>query len=585
MGRTIQSNTAEKVIRCTHAAGIKVAVNIVVGFPGEYNRKFEETLEFLRRNPHPIINHLYMTSTLQVNRGTPLHQRADQFGLIFSEIEPQNRWYTLDGNTYAIRKQRQHEVRHLALSLRMEVGHTFLENPAKEHGLINKYNPIYRWKKFLYHCYSGHEALETVNSNLHLKILARIVSHFTLISEAEESDLPLIESIREGSKPFVGPEVIHLDLTNRCNMNCIACWDRSPLVFDRSTHNDPLKKTLPFEIIKSLIDDLIQLKGLHQIKLGGGGEPTMHPNFKEILAYVRNKDRYVKLEINTNFSLVDKELIKLMIEFEVDLLTISLWAGTSDVYRRTHPNQSKGSFDRIVANIKKLAEMRKNGFPRISIHNVIMNLNYQDVDAMLELALDLEADEINYVLIDPVPDKTENLLLNQEERQTLLESFNRIKQRTDQFIIYVEPATGRSIRVANLHELIQKLSMPSTEWGIYDKKAVDKIPCYIGWLYTRVMADGKVAPCCKGHRLPMGDLNKSRFKEIWYSPRYMQFRHNSITLKKSAPYFLVMGSDSSGQSGCYNCDNIMHNLVMHEKFLSYSNYYKWVKFELSKWNS
>jgi MoaA/NifB/PqqE/SkfB family radical SAM enzyme len=511
-----------------------------------------------------------------------LHQQADRFGLVLPENAPQNQWHTLDGNTNEIRKQRQQDVLNQALGLRIETGHTYLEAPGKEYSLFNKLNPMYRWKRFLYHCYKGHESSETVNNGLHSKIIERILSRLTLVCKAEEKDLPVVEGIREGLKSFIGPEVVHLDLTSRCNMNCIACWNESPLVTGGSTQDDTSADVLSYETIKNLIDDLIQLRGMRRLKLSGG-EPTMHPKFKEILAYLKRKDKYLEIEVNTNFSLVDEKLIKQITDLEVDLLTVSLWAGTAAVYKRTHPNQSEKTFHRIVENLNILVNKRKTLLPRISIHNVLMNLNYNDVDAMMELSLDIGADENHFVLIDPVPGKTDQLLLNHEQRKALVERLIRIEDKLDRFRIYTEPSSGRSIRVANIDELIGKLSQPGIEEGIYDKKTIEKIPCYIGWMYTRVMADGKIAPCCKGHRLPMGNLYKQRFKEIWKAPKYTRFRHNGLTLEKSAPYFSAIGNKVTSQTGCYNCDNIMHNLVMHEKYLFYSNYKKWVKFQLHKW--
>lgn len=582
MGRSIKTKTAEEVMRRAHASGIKVAVNLIVGFPGEYRRQFEETLEFLRRNPHPFIQHLYDTSTLRVHKGTLLHQQADRFGLILPENESPNRWYTRDGNTNDIRKQRQQDVLNQALRLRIETGHTFLQAPGKEYSLLNKLSPKYKWKRFLYHCYKGHESSDTVNDGLHSKIIERVLSRLTPVCKAEEKDLPVLESIREGLRACIGPEVVHLDLTSRCNMDCIACWNESPLVTGGLKRDDTHANVLSYQTVTHLIDDLIQLRGMRRLKLSGG-EPTMHPKFKEILAYLRKKDKYTEIEINTNFSLVDEKLIKLITDLEVDVLTVSLWAGTAAVYKRTHPNQSEKTFKRIVENLNLLVKTRKAILPKIAIHNVLMKLNYHDVDAMMELSLDIGADEIHFVLIDPVPGKTDQLLLDQEQRKALAESLKRIHHQLDRFGIYAEPSSGRSIRVANIDELIGKLSQSTTEEGIYDQKTLEKIPCYIGWIYTRVMADGKIAPCCKGHRLPMGNLYKQRFKEIWESPRYTRFRHNGLTMKKSAPYFSAIGNHVTRQTGCYNCDNIMHNLVMHEKFLSYSHYSRWVKFQLSKW--
>jgi len=442
------------------------------------------------------------------------------------------------------------------------------------------FNPSHMWKQLWYQI-STSIGLRPYGSDNYLD--RKIKSMFGkrgLHCVPTESDGLVFEGIRDGSKSFAAPEVVHLDLTNRCNLDCIACWCHSPLLAEMAMPDDLRNKILPFNVITDLIDDLIQMGGTHQIKLGGGGEPTMHPHFRDILAYIKRKDSNIELDVNTNFTLLDEKLIALMIDLEVDLLTVSLWAGTPTVYARTHPNKTEETFKRLVDRLKALAQLKRNGRPRISIHNVIMNLNYHDVEAMLELALDIGADEITYVLIDPVAGKTEHLLLNHEERLALIKSLKRFRRRMDPYDKYVDPRTGHSIKVTNCIELLRRLSQSATEKGFYDKKAVDMIPCYIGWIYARIMADGSVVPCCKGHRLVMGNLHKLRFNEIWHCAKYSRFRYNGLTLKRSNPYYSVMGNDLTKQTGCYNCDNLMHNLVMHRKILSQTSISKWVGFEL-----
>ena len=68
-----------------------------------------------------------------------------------------------------------------------------------------------------------------------------------LICPLTENDLPVLEGIRDGVNAFAGPQVIHLDLTNRCNLNCIACWCNSPFIFDKGMDPDTRKKYLSRE--------------------------------------------------------------------------------------------------------------------------------------------------------------------------------------------------------------------------------------------------------------------------------------------------------------------------------------------------
>ena len=186
---------------------------------------------------------------------------------------------------------------------------------------------------------------------------------------------------------LVGPEVLHIDLTNNCNFNCLACWCRSPLLGDKSMPDWERKLSLSFNTVKSIFDDLAEIGGLRQVKLVGGGEPFMHPDILKIIEYIKNKDRNIEIDINTNFSLVDEKVASRLVELGVDSLTVSLWAGTPSVYAAVHPNQKESTFEKIRNSLELIAKIKKeNNFfhPRVTFHNVIFNLNYKDIDRCLD---------------------------------------------------------------------------------------------------------------------------------------------------------------------------------------------------------
>ena len=84
----------------------------------------------------------------------------------------------------------------------------------------------------------------------------------------------VLKGIQDGMWAYKGPRVVQLDLTGRCNNQCVGCWVHSPHV-----KNPPRDKnvTLPFEEARRLIEELA-LMGTEEIILSGAGEPFLHPD-------------------------------------------------------------------------------------------------------------------------------------------------------------------------------------------------------------------------------------------------------------------------------------------------------------------
>ena len=60
----------------------------------------------------------------------------------------------------------------------------------------------------------------------------------------------------------------------------------------------------------------------------------------------------------------------------------------------------------------------------------------------------------------------------------------------------------------------------------------EKLPCYVGWIHSRIKMDGTVQPCgpCT---LKMGDFNKSTFQDIWNGRPYKDFRRTAVMAGQS----------------------------------------------------
>jgi len=387
----------------------------------------------------------------------------------------------------------------------------------------------------------------------------------------DKGRLLTMAGVIHSGRAFCAPEVLHIDLTNWCNFNCIACWCRSPLLGDKAMPDWEKKLILPFKVVRQIVDDISAMGGLRQVKLVGGGEPFMHPDILKIIEYIKGKDPRVQIDINTNFSLITEPMAKRLLELWVDSFTVSLWAGTPEAYAAVHPNQTGETLLKIKKVLMYISEMKKQRrwfHPRMVIHDVVFNRNYKDVEGMLKFALDVDAASIQFVPVDPVKDRTEVLILDDKQRAELLETLYRIRKNYDPMTFNYTHEDGRVVNLPDFDGFIRRIEKFNLKSGAYDEDVVDEIPCYVGWLFARVMATGNVVPCCKGHRMPMGNVFEKRFRDIWFSGTYNQFREKCVTISKSDPYFSRMGNAADAKTGCYNCDNLWQNIPMHKRLMA-----------------
>jgi len=108
MGKIFTKDIAETVIRDTHRAGISASINIIIGFPGESEEDFKETLDALARNSR-YIGLVCNINVCLANPGSELDEPGKKYGLVFPADDKirAREWATADGeNTYQIRKAR-----------------------------------------------------------------------------------------------------------------------------------------------------------------------------------------------------------------------------------------------------------------------------------------------------------------------------------------------------------------------------------------------------------------------------------------------------------------------------------------------
>jgi MoaA/NifB/PqqE/SkfB family radical SAM enzyme len=343
-------------------------------------------------------------------------------------------------------------------------------------------------------------------------------------------------------KTFSGPMEVSVDITNRCTMGCITCWNYSPLL-----GNPPSTEWKSMQMNLERFRDLISFMGeagVRKVTIGGNGDPFMHPQIIDILNLSKSAGAFVS--VSTKGAYFQQSSLKSLVKMNLDELVISLFAASKPVFSKMHPNTSPQVFDRIVDSLKYLASQKTREFPKPSVVLlfVVCKYNYQEIDAFIELAREVGANMVAFKRVAVVP-STRILLLDETDFEILDEKLAAAEEKS---IRYGIPTNMDEFRITTVSGLVN---------GAYSKNFYQRIPCYVGFTYSRIKVDGDIVPCCGCYEWSMGSLNESHFKQIWEGQKYSAFRKIS---RKISSY----GGEIKG-CGCESCVHSSGNLGIYKK--------------------
>jgi len=365
----------------------------------------------------------------------------------------------------------------------------------------------------------------------------------------------LLAGIHDGSHAFNGPKVVQLDIANTCSNSCLACWIRSPLLGGEVCADPVQSHQLPFEVVTRVVSELAAMK-TQCIYLSGGGNVFTHPRWLDIIRLIKKSGIF--LVVHANFVDFSEQEAEQLVDIGVDDLTASVWAATPEVYVATHPDKTAEDFRRMTEVLKIISQVRdKGGIFRL--YNVILNKNYQELEAMLEYARSCQATSVQFAMVDIVPGKTESLLLNEDEIIRLQKAVDDIERQRD----YYQQEYKLEIHDFDLFK--HRVFACGADAGEYDRSLLEGGRCYVGWMYLRILADGNVNSCLKSWRFPLGNVHKQGISQIWNSTLQAEFRRKALSMAQNPDYFMKIGNNPHAEIGCIrHCDNLPNHLEVCE---------------------
>jgi MoaA/NifB/PqqE/SkfB family radical SAM enzyme len=331
----------------------------------------------------------------------------------------------------------------------------------------------------------------------------------------------ILENIVKGEDCF--PVHMHLGLVNYCNHHCIFCYAQR-----QQTRKQQICRERLLEIITEM-----RTLGLKAVTVCGSGEPTLHPNFYNIIDDMHSLG--LEIGLFTNGSLLTSKMTA-MLAAVATFVRFSFTGGTPAIYNAVHRSSE---FIKVTENLRKLIQSRgTNLFPSIGIQFVLTSYSQEGILLAAAQAKELGAD---YFAIKPCLDPPQNNIntKNTISMQRVNDLICEIKLMEDSnFIIFAKKSQHENILI---------------EQG---KKNYTR--CWGGGAFRVIMEqDFKLYHCpfYMNNEDCLGDLTYENFSNVWLSQKHKDFINN-IDLHKCT-------------SGCaYNEHNkLIEKIVRNKKMI------------------
>ncbi|HOX54331.1 MAG TPA: radical SAM/SPASM domain-containing protein [Candidatus Omnitrophota bacterium] len=169
----------------------------------------------------------------------------------------------------------------------------------------------------------------------------------------------------------VAPFPLHLliEPVSFCNLCCVMCFQNDKFFRERNNRG-----IIDFIFFKNLVDQALENK-CKALTLASRGEPTLHPQFKQMLEYCKGK--FFELKINTNALILPESLCYQILDSGVDIVVFSIDSSNREEYKKIRKG---GNFDLIEKNIRRFCEIKKSKkeYSKTSARISGVYMGYQD---------------------------------------------------------------------------------------------------------------------------------------------------------------------------------------------------------------
>ncbi len=294
----------------------------------------------------------------------------------------------------------------------------------------------------------------------------------------------LAKEILEGKTPYPIMAVVYPSYV--CNHNCQGCSYRAL--------NRKENTFLDAKNFEKLLKSLHCLK-VKSIEFSGGGEPTLHPKFDEMIELAAGEE--FELGLLTNGSLLSGRIVDLVVDHFI-YVRVNLDASDVRVYSQIHRPPEMYGFQEVLRNLEEVISKRnqKNSKLTVGAEVLVCQTNMNFIEGALNLAKDVGCDCIRF---KPMRNAEDSLLPEQVNQ------------------------------VDDLIKTLQEKYHPFSVCG-GAKGSKSNRSCWLSPIHLVVDPLGDVYPCChyqyRRESTHMGNLFKQPLEEIWFGKRHKEVIRN-----------------------------------------------------------
>ncbi len=302
--------------------------------------------------------------------------------------------------------------------------------------------------------------------------------------------------------PHLGPQTVHFDIANGCNVRCTTCWHHSPHL--EAAHVPSIawkRRSMSFDSFRQIMDDLVELGGLEQIILSGMGDPSLNRELPEMIEYAHANG--IGVTIITNLLALDLGRI-LASDGELNLL-VSICGVTEESWTAFHDGPMAGGFPKLL---KQLTLCKEAGF--LPKHVQVINAqNYHELPEMVNFASRWPAKRINFKFASLI-NGTEAVALSPDQKREL-----------------IDVLIPRAKAIATFKGIDTDLRAFSTQVSVdsHETSPIEDIGCYMGTIYCRITVDQELLYCCNTNISVGWITDETSFRQLWNGTAYEQLRN------------------------------------------------------------
>lgn len=296
------------------------------------------------------------------------------------------------------------------------------------------------------------------------------------------------------------PKIAQIEITNRCNFNCIMC-QRFPLKV-------PIKD-MNLKIYKKIISKLDSIK---EIILTGWGEPLLHPELIEMIKIAKKFNKNVSL--TSNGSLLSESIAQKLIDTELDSISFSI-----DDIRAPKKGSDVHPITTQIKNIENFMQMikTKNRKPSVIIQATLHKNKENKIFDVVKWASAIGANMVNVNRLDMRFQK-ELKRPNLKQEKEFIKQLDIIGKKYN-IITEFRPY----IAFSGITRSIYRLLAPYMGLGGNH--------CLRIYNYVYINMTGGVTPCCALPLWEVGNLLNERLDDIWKNEKFTKFRKHDFQRK------------------------------------------------------